>query len=157
MIVIANQNDGNNVKMIVDDTDKSLLARLRDNGRATIAELARDLNLSRSTVKDRIARLERRGVIKGYSLVLSEEFTKGYVSAHVMVNMKSGNSTELVRNFRHTDQIRKAYAVSGVYDLILFVEAESTGELDNVLDKIRSMEGVKDTLTSVVLSTKFEK
>lgn len=54
-------------------------------------------------------------------------------------------------------QLVKAYTVSGIYDLIILLEAESTGELDEVLDIIRGLEGIKDTLTSVVLSTKFDR
>lgn len=54
-------------------------------------------------------------------------------------------------------QLVKAYTVSGIYDLIILLEAESTGELDEVLDTIRALEGIKDTLTSVVLSTKFDR
>ena len=142
--------------MISDATDKRLLALLRRNSRAAIAELARDLNLSRSTVKDRIDRLENRGIIKGYSLVLSDEYTRGHVSAHVMIKLDSGKSSHIIRNLRQIEQITTAYAVSGIYDLIVLVEADSTGELDQVLDSVRELEGIKETLTSVVLSTKFE-
>lgn len=142
--------------MLSDETEKRLLTLLRQNSRASVAELARELKLSRSTVKDRIDRLESRGVIKAYSLVLSDEYTKGHVSAHVMINMDSGRSSPIMRALRKMAQITKAYAVSGIYDLIVVVEAESTGELDQVLDAIRELEGIKETLTSVILSTKFE-
>ncbi len=143
--------------MIKDDTDKRLLDLLRRDARAPVTELARSLSLSRSTVKDRISRLEAKGVIKGYSLVLSDEFTKGHVSAHVMINLASGASTHSIQKLKSISQVVKAYAVSGIYDLIVVLEADSTGELDQVLDEIRALDGVKDTLTSVVLSVKFEK
>jgi DNA-binding Lrp family transcriptional regulator len=143
--------------MLIDEVDKTLLARLRDNGRASIADLARALGLSRSTVKDRIDRLERRGVIKGYSLVLGDEVSKSLVRAHVMITLDSGHSAHIIRALRAMNEIRRAYAVSGIYDLIAVVEAESTGELDEVLDRVRELEGIKKTLTCVVLSTKFEK
>ncbi len=144
--------------MITDDTDKRLLNLLRRNARCSIAELARNLSLSRSTVKDRIDRLEHKGIIKGYSLILSDEFTKGHVSAHVMVNLISTiNSTNIMLKLKQIPQLVKAYTVSGIYDLIILLEAESTGELDEVLDTIRALEGIKDTLTSVVLSTKFDR
>lgn len=143
--------------MINDGTDKRLVELLRRNARTPVAELARSLSLSRSTVKDRISRLESKGVIKGYSLVLSDEFTKGHVSAHVMINLDSGSSAHTIRRLKGISQVVKAYAVSGIYDLIVVLEADSTGELDQVLDEIRALEGVKDTLTSVVLSIKFEK
>ncbi len=143
--------------MIVDDCDKQLLALLRRNSRTSVAELARVLGLSRSTVKDRISRLEDRNVIQGYSLVLNDEYTKGHVSAHVMVKLESGKPSYAMRHLKQIEQIAKAYAVSGIYDLIVIVEAESTGELDQVLDTIRELDGIKDTLTSVVLSTKFDR
>lgn len=143
--------------MIIDDTDRLLIERLRRNSRESIADLARGLELSRSTVKDRIDKLEYKGVIKGYSLVLSDELTRGHVSAHVMINIEAGHSTgTIVRHLRNIDHIRTAYAVSGIYDLIVLAEADSTGELDLVLDKIRDLPGIKSTLTSVILSTKFE-
>ncbi|MFL0802986.1 MAG: Lrp/AsnC family transcriptional regulator [Agarilytica sp.] len=143
--------------MITDVTDKQLLSLLRQNSRTPIAELARALSLSRSTVKDRIERLEKNGIIKGYTVALSDEFTKGHVSAHVMVNLESGQSSSTIRQLKKIPQIIKAYAVSGIYDLIIVLDAESTGELDLVLDSLRELDGIKDTLTSVVLSVKFER
>ena len=157
MLVLFNQNNGNFVTMITDEIDKELLAQLKDDCRVSVAELARTVKISRSTVKDRIERLERRGVIKGYALQLGDEYAKAHVRAHVMINLESRQSSHLIRNLKTFRQIRRAYAVSGIYDLIVVVEAESTGELDNVLDQIRELDGIKDTLTSVVLSTKFEK
>ncbi len=143
--------------MLGDASDKRLLSLLRHNSRASIAELARKLGWSRSTVKDRLDRLENTGVIKGYSLVLGEEFTRGHVSAHVMVKLETFKSAHIIRSLKQVPQITRAYAVSGIYDLIVLMEAESTGELDRVLDGVRELDGIKDTLTSVVLSTKFEK
>ncbi|MFL0799206.1 MAG: Lrp/AsnC family transcriptional regulator [Agarilytica sp.] len=143
--------------MLTDATDKRLLSLLRQNSRTPIAELARSLSLSRSTVKDRIERLEKKGVIKGYTVALSDEFIKGHVSAQVMVNLESGQSASTIRQLKKIPQIIKAYAVSGIYDLIIVLDAESTGELDLVLDSIRELDGIKDTLTSVVLSVKFER
>ncbi len=143
--------------MILDDVDKRLIEALRQNSRAAIADLARQLSMSRSTVKDRIDRLEHRGVIKGYTLVLGDDVIKGRVSAHVMVKISSDVSGHIIRQLKGIPQASKAYAISGAYDLIVTIDAESTGELDRVLDDVRAIEGIRETLTSVVLSTKFEK
>lgn len=143
--------------MVIDTTDKLLIERLRRNSRESIAELARALKLSRTTVKDRIGRLENKGIIKGYSLVLSDELTRAHMQAHVMITVESGHATgTIVRNLRNIDHIRTVYAVSGIYDMIVLVEADYIGELDVVLDRIRDLPGIKSTLTSVILSTKFE-
>jgi|TARA_B110001450_G_scaffold247940_1_gene263553 DNA-binding Lrp family transcriptional regulator len=143
--------------MITDESDKRLLSLLRRDARISIAELARKLYLSRSTVKDRITRLEKRGVIKGYSLLLGDDYNRGKVSAHILATLESNKSISMtVIKLKQFPQITKAYAVSGIYDLIVILEAQSTEELDGVLDQIRGLEGIKDTLTNVVLSTKFE-
>ena len=142
--------------MNVDERDRQLIELLRVDCRQSIADLARALNVSRSTVKERMERLEKRGVVKGYSLVLSDEYARGRVSAYVMIGLESGKS-HVIAQLKNITQIRKAYAVSGNYDLTVLVEADSVEALDTVLDRIRALEGIASTLTSVILSTKFER
>lgn len=141
--------------MLGKDLDDALLYHLQQNARMSIAELARLLSVSRSTVTDRIARLEQRGVIRGYTVVLGEEAARRRVRAHIMVNVSTGHATSLVRSLRRMPSVLRAYAVSGIYDLIVVAEADSTEELDRVLDAVRELDGVERTLTSVILSTKF--
>lgn len=139
------------------DLDDALLQHLQQNARVTIAQLARRLGVSRSTVTDRIERLEQRGIIRGYTVVLGEKVARRRVRAHIMVNVSPGQSNSLVRELRRMPSILRAYAVSGIYDLIVVAEADSTEDLDEVLDRVRELDGVESTLTSVVLSTKFER
>jgi DNA-binding Lrp family transcriptional regulator len=143
--------------MRVDDKDKALLALLQANSRESTSELARKLNLSRSTVKDRIARLERQGVIKGYTLRYSEEFEESQILAHVMISSNAKFSAAIVRKLRAMPALKSLYAVNGVYDMIAVVSAESTRLLDEALDAIGEMEGVEKTVSSIILSTKFER
>lgn len=143
--------------MLGKDLDEALLHQLQQNARVSIAELARLLSVSRSTVTERIARLEKRGIIRGYTVVLGEDVVRRRVRAHIMVNVSAGHATGLVRALRRVPAILRAYAVSGIYDLIVIAEADSTEELDAALDHVRELEGVERTLTSVVLSTKFER
>lgn len=139
------------------DLDDALLQHLQQNARVTIAQLSRRLGVSRSTVTDRVERLEQRGIIRGYTVVLGEEAARRRVRAHIMVNVSTGQSSSLVRELRRMPSILRAYAVSGIYDLIVVAEADSTEDLDEVLDRVRELDGVESTLTSVVLSTKFER
>ncbi|MFN2327351.1 MAG: Lrp/AsnC family transcriptional regulator [Chromatocurvus sp.] len=143
--------------MLSKDLDDALLQHLKQNARVTIARLSRLLGVSRSTVTDRIERLEQRGIIRGYTVVLGDEAGRRRVRAHIMVNVSAGLANSLVRELRRMPSILRAYAVSGIYDLIVVAEADSTEELDEVLDRVREMDGVESTLTSVVLSTKFER
>lgn len=141
----------------MDDIDKSLLSLLQANARASTSELARKLQLSRSTVKDRIDRLEQRGVIKGYGVKLSETYGEGQITAHVMINVDPKLSTQVVRQLRNINAIKALYAVNGIHDLIAVTSTESTQALDRALDNIGDVEGIEKTVSSIVLSTKFER
>ena len=77
----------------MDDLDEHLLTRLRDNARAPVAELARALGLSRTTVQSRLARLERSGVIAGYAVKLAGAYEAGRVHAYVMLTIEPKQAT----------------------------------------------------------------
>ena len=73
---------------LLDDTDKALLGMLSANSRESTAALARKLGLSRSTVTDRIARLEKQGIITGYTVRYSDTYASGQIRAHVMISYR---------------------------------------------------------------------
>lgn len=143
--------------MIIDDKDRALLELLSANSRESVAELARQLKLSRSTVKDRIERLETRGVITGYTVRFSEEYAVGQIQAHVMISSDPKLASQIVRNLRQIAAVKSLYAVNGIYDMIAVLSAESTRSLDQTLDRIGDMEGIEKTVSSIILSTKFER
>ena len=134
-----------------------LLAMLRQDARASVSDLARSLNLSRSTVQTRIARLEQLGVIKGYSVQFGDSFTRNLVSAHVSVKVRQKLTTKTNLELKQISQITDLYAISGEYDLIAVVQAQSTEQLSHLLDEIGNLEGVERTNSSVILETKFRR
>lgn len=141
----------------LDDKDRALLALLSANSRESTAELARKLNLSRSTVKDRINRLEKGGIITGYTIRYSEDFASGQIKAQVMISYDPKQSSQIVRSLRHLPSIKAVYAVNGIYDLIALVSTDSMGDLDQALDQIGEIDGIEKTVSSIILSTKFER
>lgn len=143
--------------MLIDHQDKALLSLLRANSRESVAELARKLNLSRTTVKDRIERLEKRGIITGYTVRFSEAYAEGQIQAHVLISSDPKQAAQIVRKLRQLPEINALHAVNGVYDMIAEVNADSTRELDKVLDQIGGTEGIGKTVSSIILSTKFER
>lgn len=143
--------------MVIDDKDRALLTLLSANARESTAELARKLQLSRSTVKDRIERLEKRGIITGFTVRYSEEYAAGQIRAHVMISTDPKQSGEVVRALNKIANLRSLYAVNGIYDMIAMISAESTKSLDETLDQIGDTEGVEKTVSSIILSTKIER
>jgi DNA-binding Lrp family transcriptional regulator len=136
--------------------DRRLLTLLRANARESTASIARKLGASRTTVQERINRLEKSGAIAGYTLRTSEELGK-VLSALVLLNVNAKQSERVVRELKAMPACSALRAVSGVFDYVATVEAETTAELDTQLDLIGQLAGIERTQTLVVLSTRFER
>src|SRR3984957_11445571 len=102
----------------MDGIDERLISALRENGRAPTAELARLVGRSRTSVQSRIERLEREGVIIGYSVRLAPEHELGAVRAHVMIKVGPKEARTVTGALRSIDQVRVLHSVSGEVDLI---------------------------------------
>ena len=139
------------------DTDTRLIALLKGNAREPVASLARKLNLARSTVQERIARLEREGVIKGYTLLLSEGTESGFLRAVVMMAADPRQADRVGAELKRMPEVRALSAVSGAYDMMAIVETESPARMDAALDRIGKAAGVTRTVSSIVLSEKFSR
>lgn len=141
----------------MDDLDEHLLARLRDNARAPVAELARMLGLSRTTVQSRLARLERNGTIAGYAVKLAAAYEAGRVQAFVMLTIEPKQAGTVAAALKRISGVRRLQSVSGPFDMIAAVEAPGVAEMDALLDEIGALRGVERTQSSIVLSTKFDR
>ncbi len=141
----------------LDDTDRALLALLRDNARLPTSELARRLKLSRTTVQSRLTRLERERVIAGYTVAVADEAEAALVRAHVMITLEPRKSAPIESVLRRIDEVRTLHSVSGPYDLIAVVAAPSIGELDRLIDRIGALDGVERTTSAIVLSTRIRR
>jgi len=141
----------------VDDLDEHLLARLRENARAPVAELARALGLSRTTVQSRLARLERSGVIAGYAVKLSGAYEAARVHAFIMLTVEPKQAAAVTAALKRMPGVRRLQSVSGPFDMIATVEAAGVAEMDAIIDEIGAVKGVERTNTSLVLSTKFDR
>lgn len=143
--------------MKITATDELLLSLLRENARASTAQIARRLNLSRTTVQSRIERLEQEGVISGYTVRIDEDYERGHVRAHIMITVHPKQMTSVVAALRAMRELRVLHSVSGSYDLIAIGAVQAVGDMDVLTDRIGAIEGVDRTTSSIVLSTKFER
>ena len=141
----------------MDDTDRALLALLRDNARASTAELARRLDLSRSTVQSRLQRLERTRAIAGYTVVVPDEAEAALVRAHVLITALPKQGAAIESALRRIPEVRDLYSVSGPFDLIAVLAARSIGALDGLIDQIGALDGVERTTSAIVLSTRIRR
>ena len=137
------------------DSDTCLLDLLRANAREPTASLARKLGLARSTVQERIARLERDGRIKGYTVRLADDAEPSRLRAVVMIETDPKQADRVSVELKKMPEVRSLAALSGSYDLIAMVETDSPGRIDALLDRIGRAPGVARTVSSIILSEKF--
>lgn len=142
---------------MIDPIDEKLISVLRENGRATIAELARTVGRSRTSVQSRLERLRRQGVIQGYTVRIAPEHAAGAVRAHVMIAVGPKEARAVIAALSKMKQVRILHSVSGDVDLIAIAATATVAEMDEVIDRIGAIGGVERTTSSIILSTKFER
>lgn len=143
--------------MPIRDKDAKLLDLLRANAREPAASLARKLGIARSTLQERIARLEREGAIKGYTVRLSDEAATKNLRAVVMIVADARQADRVTAELKKITEVRSLAAVSGAHDMMAVVEADTAARMDAVLDRIGKANGVARTVSSIVLSEKFSR
>lgn len=141
----------------LDDLDRQLLALLQANARTPTAELARQLGVARTTVVARLARLERGGVVVGYTVRLAQDSERPPVLAHVGITIEPKRARAVTLRLQALPELLQLYSVSGGFDCIAVLRAESTARLDVLLDEIGASEGVIKTHTSVVLAVRVDR
>lgn len=141
----------------IDETDRRLIGKLRENARSPISDLARALGLSRTTVQSRLERLERLGVVTGYTLKVSEAYERGLIHAYVMLTTAPKQTAAVISAARATTAVRRLTSVSGPFDLIAEVATQTVSEMDALIDALGALDGVERTTSSVVMSVKFDR
>lgn len=144
--------------MKLDSRDRKLIAMLERNARTPVAEIARALHLARSTVQERIARLEQSGVIEGYTVALNTELLpRKAIRSRVAVSVQSPRLNAVVRQLADMPEVTCCETVSGQLDLMLEVETDTTEQLDAVVEAIGALPGVERTESNIVLRQFFSR
>lgn len=136
----------------MDDLDQQLIARLRANARASVAELAAALKVSRGTVTNRMAKLEREGVISGYTLRLRPDAAREEVRAWTSIAVE-GNQLKVVQALLGEPGVAALHDTNGRWDLLAELRVRDLTGLSAALERIRAMPGVSATETSLHLKS----
>ena len=142
---------------VLDEIDRQLIAALQINARESVAMLARQLGIARTTVTSRLARLEKTQVITGYGVRLSQRVSDGGLQAYVGITVQPRSGKEVLRRLSAMAQVQQLCAVSGEFDYVAWLRTDSPEQLDQLLDQIGSVDGVEKTTTSIILSNKLDR
>ncbi|RMH48447.1 MAG: Lrp/AsnC family transcriptional regulator [Alphaproteobacteria bacterium] len=141
----------------MDDTDKQLLSLLGANARASVSTLARRLGVARSTVQARLERLERSGTIAGYTVRLGDAARAERIRATVLIQLEPRATPQVLRRLQPMTAVERVHTTSGRFDLILEVAADTTRDLDAILDEIGAVPGVRSSESLIHLSTRIDR
>jgi len=141
---------------MLDKRDQVILAALQRSGRATFAEIGKEVGLSPSSVHERVRKLEQAGVIRGYRAEVDSEAIGLFVTALVSVMpLDPKQPDDLPQRVLELPEVEDCHSVAGDENYILKVRTRTTTELEDFLRRLREKAGVQ-TRTTVVLSTPFE-
>ena len=143
--------------MLLDALDRQLIALLQADARQSTADLARKLGVARTTVLARLVRLERQGVIVGYTVRLGQDEGDRGVEAYVGISTEPKSARDVTQRLATLPELRQLCSVSGEFDYLALLRAESPARLDALLDEIGAIDGVRKTTTSVVLARRIDR
>jgi DNA-binding Lrp family transcriptional regulator len=136
----------------------SLLKLLKRDARASVEDLAKELDLSPADVRLRIAELEQSGAILGYQAILDPDKTQNdTVTALIEVRItpeRGGGFDRLASRIAKFDEVQSCYLMSGGYDLLVVVEGSSLHHVSQfIAEKLSTIKGVLSTATHFRLKT----
>lgn len=140
----------------MDTLDKNLIDMLKVNARLPVVKLAQALGCARSTVLLRMKALEQAGIISGYTISVGQPTSSG-VQALVLIATDSTSESSIIQALARRHEVTKVYSVSGRYDLCAQVHTDSLEEFDTVINRLRGIKGVTDTMSTMLLSTKLDR
>jgi DNA-binding Lrp family transcriptional regulator len=142
----------------VDAVDRKIVTLLRENARRSFKDIGKHVHLSAPAVKRRVDRLERDGVIRGYTAVIDPAAFGWHTEAFVDLYCDGRMPGEAInRAVKKEPAVVSAHTVAGEASAMLHVMAEDTRDLELTLERIRKVDGVDRTVTEVVLSTLFQR
>ncbi len=137
----------------VDDLDRRLISLLRANGREPVVTLAQRLGVSRATVDSRLRRLLDSGVIVGFSVRVHDAAEATAVRAITLIAVEGRDARDAIRSLRGIPEIAALHTTNGRWDLVAELSCDGLTSLDAALGTIRGIDGIRDSETSILLSS----
>lgn len=140
----------------IDAIDRTILSILSREARIPMKSLAGRIGLSRSATTERVTRLEKAGIIRGYRADIGQ-LEEGQIQAFLLVTLQRTPSIGVLDRLAGFSSVRKVSSVSGQLDLVVEVEVGSINALNELRNEVATMDNVEDLTTSIVLRRDIER
>lgn len=138
----------------MDDLDHRILSLLRHDARQSIARLAGELGVSRATVRARIDRMVKSELIRGFTVVVRSDADRGLVRAIMQIAVEGRGTNQVLKALRGFPEVRALHTTNGRWDIVAELAAETLEAFDAMLGRIRLVDGIATSETSILLSTR---
>jgi DNA-binding Lrp family transcriptional regulator len=143
-----------NMEESMDEVDETLIAALRRDGRRSVSDLAQELGMSRATVRARMERLIASGDIAGFTVQLRTDLQEPAIRAITLIEVEGKSSDQVVQRLSGIAEVLAIHSTNGRWDLIAEIGTPDLEAFDRTLSRIRLIEGISATETSLLLSTR---
>lgn len=137
----------------MDELDRELLGLLRLDARVPVVTLAKKLKVSRGTVQNRIARMQKDGIIQSFTVKTRSALEQNRIRAVMCIAIEGERSGKAIRALRGLPEVDKIHTTNGRWDLVVELVTDTLAGFSKALDQIRTIEGIASTETSILLAT----
>ena len=142
---------------MLDVIDKKIIKVLHDDARTSLRKISELVKVSLGTVSNRVKRMERNGVIKGYSVILDPDQIGWELNVVIGLRIQKGRLIEIQERIAKDSRVHGVYDVTGDFDSMVIARAKNRKDLDDLSKNVLSIDGVERSITHLVLNTVKEK
>lgn len=139
--------------MSLDEIDRKLIEALMNNSRSSMRQLAAKLDVALGTIRNRLERLEKEEVIKGYNVVLDPAKVGWEMTVIVGLRITKGKMIDVQKRIAEDPRVFLVYDVTGDYDSFVIAKVQNTDDLNDLTKGVLTSKGIERSLTHVVLNT----
>ena len=141
----------------MDDIDKKIIKVLENDARTSLRKISELVDVSLGTVSNRVKRMERNGVIRGYSVILDPDKIGWELNVVIGLRIQKGRLIEIQERIAKDSRVHGVYDVTGDFDSMVIARAKNRKDLDDLSKNVLSIDGVERSITHLVLNTVKEK
>jgi|TARA_B100000497_G_scaffold58788_1_gene66974 Lrp/AsnC family transcriptional regulator for asnA, asnC and gidA len=142
---------------LLDEIDKKIIKVLQDDARTSLRKISELVKVSLGTVSNRVKKMEKNGVIKGYSVILDPDQIGWELNVVIGLRIQKGRLIEIQEKIAKDSRVHGVYDVTGDFDSMVIARAKNRKDLDDLSKNVLSIDGVERSITHLVLNTVKEK
>ena len=141
----------------MDDIDKKIIKVLEDDARTSLRKISELVDVSLGTVSNRVKRMEKNGIIRGYSVILDPDKIGWELNVVIGLRIQKGRLIEIQERIAKDSRVHGVYDVTGDFDSMVIAKAKNRKDLDDLSKNVLSIDGVERSITHLVLNTVKER